>query len=215
MGSHPSSNSGLNPALRSDRSVRSVKGVARLGRVPEGEAGDDESKLPVVRRPSMNARDMINENPSEESRINASQRASENPPALPQKDIQQMSECARVVSTNPSAVAHAPSSSIEEAKEEQEPSSQEDGSRTQSSRSHQEQQQPHPAHTTTTPPATVQPTPTVQSQTIVQDTITNQTADTTRLSHNSDDAPPRPPERPPKKPTLRSLFHGPNPDGTI
>nr|XP_045588001.1 uncharacterized protein LOC123749922 [Procambarus clarkii] len=90
------SHSVLNQSMRTDKSGRAGKGLARLGRVPEGET-DEHTHRPGRRR-SMSGRDSGSEAGTDDLSRGGSQRSSlasdaaasrsEQPPALPQKQLQ-------------------------------------------------------------------------------------------------------------------------------
>ncbi|XP_042234778.1 serine/arginine repetitive matrix protein 2-like [Homarus americanus] len=192
----------MNQSMRTDKSGRAGKGMARLGRVPEGE-GDDQGHRPARRR-SMSGRDSGSEAGTDDLSRGGSQRSSlasdaasssrgEQPPALPQKQIQVHQE--GVTRSSSTSSSHSTSANEE-------------------------------------------PRPLEEAEHYKDDDISSRTSSSTRglldgalassdtlITHQIDpprppslpppaldDPPPRPPERPPKKPTLRSLFHGPNPE---
>lgn len=86
----------MNQSVRTDKSGRAGKGMARLGRVPESEL--DEQTLRPARRRSMSGRDSSSETGTDDLSRGGSQRSSlasdaassrgEQPPALPQKQSQ-------------------------------------------------------------------------------------------------------------------------------
>lgn len=191
--------------VRTDRSGRAGKGLARLGRVPEGES--DEHSLKPPRRRSMSGRDSGSEGGADDlSKAGSSQRSSlasetasssrsEQPPALPQKQSQQVHQ--ETVTRTSVTSSQSSISANEDARhsEEAEPTKDDDSSsRAPPSRGLLEG---------ILPASDLAPFPPLQSEPPKPPSLPPP-------AH--DEPPPRPPERPPKKPTLRSLFHGPNAD---
>ncbi|XP_071548417.1 uncharacterized protein [Panulirus ornatus] len=190
---HPS----MNQSVRTDKSGRAGKGMARLGRVPESEL-DDQTHRPARRR-SMSGRDSGSETGTDDLSRGGSQRSSlasdaassrgEQPPALPQKQSQVHQETATRSSSTSSS--HSISANEESrTTEEAESHKDDDNSRTSSSRG-------------------VLDGALASSENLVTNQIEPPRPPSLPPPAH-DEPPPRPPERPPKKPTLRSLFHGPN-----
>ncbi|XP_064118240.1 PHD finger protein rhinoceros-like isoform X4 [Macrobrachium nipponense] len=188
---HPS-----NQNMRTDKSGKAGKGMARLGRVPESEG--DEQTVRHSRRRSMSGRDSGSECGTEDLSRGGSQRSSlasdaassrgEQPPAFPQKQAQQHPHPEVVARSSSTSSAHSTSANEDpKPTEEAEPCRDDDGaSRASSTRGLLEgvlaSSDAIATHDPPLPPSLPPPTP--------------------------DEPPPRPPERPPKKPNLRSLFHG-------
>ncbi|XP_066966120.1 protein Shroom-like isoform X4 [Macrobrachium rosenbergii] len=128
---HPS-----NQNMRTDKSGKAGKGMARLGRVPESEG--DEQTVRHSRRRSMSGRDSGSECGTEDLSRGGSQRSSlasdaassrgEQPPAFPQKQAQQHPHPEVVARSSSTSSAHSTSANEDpKPTEEAEPCRDDDG----------------------------------------------------------------------------------------